>query len=652
MPRRKVVPPAAASSSLSPSPKPSPAPKRQRVSVACNPCRLAREKCDGVRPSCGTCAAQNRSCVFIASSKKRGVQTGYLKATEMSLAWVMENVEGAQEGLREFLENERGANVLLGKSAASHKLARRWSKGPVHKLIESRLSNKPVSTNNEFSDASELESDAWMASDTSPAAPPSQPSPTRRRTYEAQRLVLPAHWRNHLQIYFTYIHPWLPILEQQRLLAVAASYPTDGLSIHASDSREPEHAELWAAFAVGATQHAASSDSPSDGPTQANYIRTSAQQLIPADEAELTLPSIRAMLLQCIMLIGAGKLKEAWFLMGRISRGYDYIRPQGVDYIQQMRECKTAAACFVLDTLLSAALQRHPSWKLDRQDSWDSLASSADDTGGHWAAVPGFGDASSSTTSSALCKPDLTLYQLVDFCLVLGSCSNTPNALLSHLHPEFSFCNVLVSDTPTQPSSLLVHILFITASTQLHPEYRLSLLDTLLEQIEACMSSFGACGTPPVIQLVLAIVKAQSRYAQLPASSRQKWEDVAAAVSRAWTEVVTSPSTTGSFALPRAPEATLQPPLTTLHPYHTPISPLQTTAAPYLSQMDEQRDAAGGRLSLGAEAAIDYGAIFNDIEGVQYVDLDTGGVDSQFMTNLGFAPSCDLGDRFRADMGF
>lgn len=358
------------------------------------------------------------------------------------------------------------------------------------------------------------------------------------------------------------------------------------------------------------------------------------------------------MLLQCIMLIGAGKLKEAWFLMGRISRGYDYIRPQGVDYIQQMRECKTAAACFVLDTLLSAALQRHPSWKLDRHDSWDSLASSADDTGGHWAAVPGFGDASSSTTSSALCKPDLTLYQLVDFCLVLGSSQTTPNALLSHLHPEFSFCNVLVSDTPTQPSSLLVHILFITASTQLHPEYRLSLLDTLFEQIEACMSSFGACGTPPIIQLVLAIVKAQSRYAQLPASSRQKWEDVAAAVAKAWTDVATSPSTTRSFTLPRAPEATLQPPLTTLHPYHTPISPLQNTAAPYLSQMDEQRDAAGGRLSLGAEAAIDYDAIFNDIEGVQYVDLDTGGVDTQFMTNLGFAPSCDLGDRFRADMGF
>lgn len=645
MPRRKVVPPAASSSPASP--KPSPAPKRQRVSVACNPCRLAREKCDGIRPSCGTCAAQNRSCAFIASSKKRGVQTGYLKATEMSLAWVMENVDGAQDGLKEFLENEKGANVLLGKSSASHKLTRRWSKGPVHKLIESRLSNKPVSTNNESSDASEFESDAWMASDASPVAPP---SPIRRRADDTQRLVLPVHWRNYLQIYFTYIHPWLPILEQQRLLAVAASYPSDGLSIGAADPRASEHAELWAAFAVGAIQYAASSDSPSDGPSQANNIRKLAQRLIPTDEADLTLPSMRAMLLQCIMLIGAGKLKEAWFLMGRISRGYDYIRPQGVDDLQQIRECKTAASCFVLDTLLSAALQRHPSWKLDR-DAWDSLASSADDTGGPWAAVAGFGDASSSKTSSALCKPDLTLYQLVDFCLVLGRCPNTPNALLSHLHPEFSFCNVLVSDTPTQPSSLLVHILFITASTQLHPEYRMSLLDTLLEQIEACVSSFGACGTPPVMQLVLAIIKAQARYTQLPASSRQKWEDTAEAISRVWSDdgASTSPSTTRSFTMP---QANLQPTLSgTLHPYHTPISPLQATTAPYLSQMDsEPRDA--GRLSLGADAAIDYDAIFNDLEGVQYVDMDAGGVDSQFMTNLGFAPSCDLGDRFRADIGF
>lgn len=645
MPRRKVVPAAASSSPVSP--KPSPAPKRQRVSVACNPCRLAREKCDGVRPSCGTCASQNRSCVFIASSKKRGVQTGYLKATEMSLAWVMENVDGAQDGLKEFLENEKGANVLLGKSAASHKLARRWSKGPVHKLIESRLSNKPVSTNNESSDGSEFESDAWMASDASPAAPP---SPIRRGTDDTQRLVLPAHWRNHLQIYFTYIHPWLPILEQQRLLTVAALYPSDGLCISASDPRAPEHAELWAAFAVGAIQYAASSDSPSDGPIQANNIRKLAQRLIPIDEVDLTLPAIRAMLLQCIMLIGTGKLKEAWFLMGRISRGYDYIRLQGVDDLQQMRECKTAAACFVLDTLLSAALQRQPSWKLDRE-AWDSLASSADDTGGPWIAVAGFGNASSSKASSALCKPDLTLYQLVDFCLVLGSCHNTANALLSHLHPEFSFCNVLVSDTPTQPSSLLVHVLFITASTQLHPEYRMSLLDTLLEQIESCVTSFGACGTPPIVQLVLAITKAQARYTQLPASSRQKWEDAAEAVSSVWSDAgaSASPATSRSFALP---QASLQPTLSaTLHPYHTPISPLQATTAPYLSQMDsEQRDA--GSLSLSADTAIDYDAIFNDLEGVQYVDMDAGGVDSQFMTNLGFAPSCDLGDRFRADIGF
>ncbi|KND01723.1 uncharacterized protein SPPG_03516 [Spizellomyces punctatus DAOM BR117] len=43
-------------------------PKRKRVYQACDPCRKRKYKCDGVRPSCGTCERSSLSCSWSARS--------------------------------------------------------------------------------------------------------------------------------------------------------------------------------------------------------------------------------------------------------------------------------------------------------------------------------------------------------------------------------------------------------------------------------------------------------------------------------------------------------------------------------------------------------------------------------------------------------
>ncbi|KAK2071421.1 hypothetical protein P8C59_005849 [Phyllachora maydis] len=55
-------------------------PKRQRVSRACDQCRAAREKCDGIQPQCHPCLSQNRPCTYqvggnFSSRQKKEAET-------------------------------------------------------------------------------------------------------------------------------------------------------------------------------------------------------------------------------------------------------------------------------------------------------------------------------------------------------------------------------------------------------------------------------------------------------------------------------------------------------------------------------------------------------------------------------------------------
>nr|UIN24809.1 QFDBD-2xQFAD*-VP16*-EcR [Expression vector pQFDBD-2x AD*-VP16*-EcR, alpha-cry:EGFP]UIN24817.1 QFDBD-2xAD*-VP16*-EcR [Expression vector pubb-QFDBD-2x AD*-VP16*-EcR, alpha-cryEGFP]WNN25230.1 IQ-Switch Driver [Vector pSIQ] len=119
--------------------------KRQRVSRACDQCRAAREKCDGIQPACFPCVSQGRSCTYQASPKKRGVQTGYIRTLELALAWMFENVARSEDALHNLLVRDagQGSALLVGKdSPAAERLHARWATSRVNKSITRLLSGQ------------------------------------------------------------------------------------------------------------------------------------------------------------------------------------------------------------------------------------------------------------------------------------------------------------------------------------------------------------------------------------------------------------------------------------------------------------------------------------------------------------------------------
>ena len=58
-----------------------PRPKR----IACVVCRRRKLKCDGNKPSCGTCSRLGHSCAYDEVRKKSGPKRGYVKQLEARL---------------------------------------------------------------------------------------------------------------------------------------------------------------------------------------------------------------------------------------------------------------------------------------------------------------------------------------------------------------------------------------------------------------------------------------------------------------------------------------------------------------------------------------------------------------------------------------
>ena len=58
-------------------------PRQKRV--ACVICRKRKLKCDGERPSCGTCSRLNHNCAYDEVRRKSGPKRGYVKELEARL---------------------------------------------------------------------------------------------------------------------------------------------------------------------------------------------------------------------------------------------------------------------------------------------------------------------------------------------------------------------------------------------------------------------------------------------------------------------------------------------------------------------------------------------------------------------------------------
>ncbi|KAK4153355.1 hypothetical protein C8A00DRAFT_15417 [Chaetomidium leptoderma] len=561
---------------LLPAAQPAPATaKRQRVSRACDQCRAARERCDGKQPRCHPCVSQSRPCTYEVSPKKRGVQTGYIRTLELALGWVFEKVPNSEETLSALLAQDsgQGHSLLAGKDPGGvDRLQKRWRKSRVHRGIDRILSGETVPSLGQgglspSADASDTEGGAArarthpdsIAPDTETATqdtpssrrmsfghcPPITPSgdplgpgqprqmpPLSGRLQCSQvpsgYLKLPAdHWRL-LDIYFSYTHSWLPILEKQDLFQASYLYPDHGLAINPKDPSSAVHAELWAALALASFQDAASSKSfPSEhtdpeGP-HPNKIYDTARGLLPSEHGPFQVHHARASLLLSLVNLGQEKLTGAGLLAGaaiRILLDPDTTQCGAQNRNGQRMEL-TTMSCFLVDTILSMRCSRPPHLRAEDLTALPSASESGLDQWEPWTPCEGFGAANTGSRSSrspAFCLS--TFNQLYAIITVVaretskrrqglsprGESSSFATQLQQAIDPNLPFGDFVISPTcgtASVPTPYLVRATYLWASAvaEPHAETLLTLLDDTLNKYQRL---FGRSSTPPFIPTCIA----------------------------------------------------------------------------------------------------------------------------------------------------
>ncbi|KAJ4397503.1 hypothetical protein N0V93_001733 [Gnomoniopsis smithogilvyi] len=549
--------------------------KRQRVSRACDQCRAAREKCDGIQPLCFPCVSQNRPCTYAANPKKRGVQTGYIKTLEVALAWLFEKVPGCEEALENLLLHEggQGQNLLVGKdSDRANRLHKRWRKSKVHREIDRILSggDSTQSRTDKSSPFDDEGSDTGRSDKTPRTFPNSTPGQQGnssanglssksagslyRATTAPTNIKLPSNHWELVDIYFSYTHCWYPILEKQDLLKTVYHYPEAGLDIQQLGPHPAAHAELWAAMALAAYQDAASttsdaavSETPSLCPDEIYNI---ARRLVPTEEGNFEIQHARALLLLALINVGKGKKTCAWILVGLAHRiALDVSELHSNDERSSRRATAVLMGCYILDTLISVHRRGMPSLETAGIIEGMSIPEDNLDEWQPWAPCKGFG--STSRLSSRSPAYSLTTFnQVYDvFKFMRKRTLQRQNGLLPTEHPSeammllhqtikpgLPFARFIVardSSSITIPSAYVLRILFLWVGAILDSTDE-SPCTLILESIEQYLAQFGACGAPPFFSSCLAMMRQHRSFDDLHPHGKERWQTVQDTLMSTW----------------------------------------------------------------------------------------------------------------------
>lgn len=697
-------------------------PKKRRVSLACDACRAAREKCDGVKPRCGACTTLNRTCSYTPASKKRGVQSGYLRTIELSLSWLLQHVPDAETSLHRLLQQtppSSGTRALLGKGSSGRHLQEAWNQSQVRNAIETLLSAAPE-TGAESADDEPTPEPSRLRDSRDTTAPPFRqyaaaavPRVNPESSHTSGQSVsttlrLPSQWRSLLKAYESDIHCWLPIMELDVLYSQGASYGTNGVQIelYEDQSKMSRHAELWAALAVATFQNSPSA-ADSD-PTCLSAAQTfhTALNLVP-DECDMyDMSSVRAMLLHSIVFIGRGRALKASLLLGKISRILPMLHamPRSRSTHQNGNgqvEAVHVARSF-LDVLCSLSLS---------QQTVEAVGDTTFASSRALSELSKFGQMNRRSESIAHARTEMqpvrTLLQLHAFGAVLAdACIDQPGRtrsisagdLVSKLDPDFNFCNSLIPGAvaTTTISASLVKLVFLTASMYLASHLRPALLPGFSETMESCLMHYGVNRMPPVVTLLLQILQKQGTADGFGNSDDGDWQLTMGKLQDVWNDslsvslsaptadntfVTNSQSIQGELrktaerAQPTGGQLFSIASIDSLSPsidtgianvagngfamqsrFNNQTSTPDSTSMPFGSELFTGLSSGNGSqvrpfFPDGTQKVqqFDCDALFADLGSIGYVD--NAEMNAQLMTNLGFAPDCDLTEMFQSDYG-
>ncbi|KAF3764216.1 hypothetical protein M406DRAFT_346466 [Cryphonectria parasitica EP155] len=686
--------------------------KRQRVSRACDQCRAAREKCDGIQPLCFPCVSQNRPCTYAANPKKRGVQTGYIKTLEVALAWLFEKVPGCEDALDNLLMHEggQGQNLLVGKdSDKANRLHKRWRRSKVHKEIDRILSGGDVAQSrvDKSSPSEDGESDNEQNEETPQTL--SKSNPLQRQLQSAGGpllrcadgytpsdaqldyvIKLPSnHWRL-VDIYFSYTHCWYPILEKQDLLKTIYLYPENGLDIRQMGNASASHAELWAAMALASHQDASSLRMSTTGVTESTTLSSDdiyniARRLVPSEEGDFEIQHTRALLLLALINVGKGKKTSAWILVGLAHRiALDVSELHSGEERSSRQATAVLMGCYILDTLISVHRRGMPS--LDTAGISEGMSIPEDnlDEWQPWAPCEGFGPTPGARMSSRSPAYSLTTFnQIYDvFKFMRKRTMQRQNGLLSGEHPSeammllhqtikprLPFASFIISRDSSSvsiPSAYVLRILFLWVGAILD-SVDASPCGLILESVEQYLAQFGACGAPPFFSSCLAMMRQHPSFNDLHPQGKERWQMTQDTLASIWTTPTTKPPRT----VPPVPAlskttATAETPLAAASAHTAPTVSTSTPPdlMPMLNTQSIMHSGPGPPLQQGQRmpptrtlvhresfnaGPLDYDALLDDLSSMDY--LDRVDADPQFMANLGFAPGCDISEVLSHEFG-
>lgn len=529
--------------------------KRQRVSRACDQCRAAREKCDGIQPLCYPCVSQNRACTYEASPKKRGVQVGYIRTLELALAWLFDEVQGCEDALADGLTNE-GLFAAGRDGDRANQLHKKWRKSKVRRQIDSILAGS--STANQLPGKTSPESDSdpesgkstdgtgqgdgGAYSDAGTADDVLYKSQTNKATASTTAgptiLRLPAnHWRL-LDIYFSYTHCWFPILDKQEVLKTVYLYGADGVKLSSLESTA-SHAELWSVLALASCQEAAGASSAEQPeldrpPWTPQKLYQVARELIPTENGPFQSRHATALLLLSLVNLGRGNSTAAWSFLGKardiaLDAGHAGDGHRNQRHPSRQTERITAAVitgCSILETLVSIVRKRPFTGSLTLYDTIHTPLSEDElDEWQPWVSCPGFG---AGAASGGQCRTPAhslsTFNQLYDLFHLLrkprqqyfdaeekAAKAMTPEMLERQQTPQANAIRNIIR--PGLPFGRFV--LDKTGSAETPSAHVLRLLCTWAE-IQLCLSENAAPGRESnVSSLILSLLDSLQQYITL-----------------------------------------------------------------------------------------------------------------------------------------
>ena len=548
--------------------------KRQRVSRACDQCRAAREKCDGIQPMCFPCVSQNRACTYDTNPKKRGVQTGYIRALEIALAWVLNKSSGSEDALNNLLAHEggQGGSILVGTASGSgNRLHQRWLKGPVCAEIDRILSGgeprRGARSKGAASDDSPDADDApegleGSYSEEHPARSPSRSTPpsavidlvpgnaSDHLHDDASRYKLPYNHWDLLDVYFSYTHSWFPVVEKHDILKVSYEYPDSGLDLSVLDPASAPHAELWAVLAIASCQRCGpSTQSRLYSIMDPKDVYQKARGLIPFENGPFSIHQVRALLLLCLVNLGGDNVSAAWILVGHAVRialdlGLGWTREEASWTPSQRR---VSMGCFILDTLVARRMNRSPHLisamlpedmvpSIENVEEWQP-----------WKSYQGFGsDAHLQEAGGPPCpvQASSTFNILYGLCEYLSQ-SSLPNLGRSlpgvTLHVEemidarYRYRSFVLAGRPPPPlpSPYVIRLIYLAAQacTGRSPVP----LPAILDHLEAYISRHGTTAASPLFTTCLALaqtggggeaatIEGAARLGSISAALKEVWE--------------------------------------------------------------------------------------------------------------------------------